>query len=77
MPRSLLHLCHAQGCKTAVPPKLLMCRDHWYMIPMDMRDRVWVLYRPGQEVTKDPSDEYVKHVMACIDYVAVKEGRRG
>ena len=67
------HLCHAQGCKTAVPPKMFMCKAHWYMLPKWMRDTLWSLYRPGQEIDKDPSLQYLQHAMACRDYVAQKE----
>lgn len=67
------HLCHARNCKTAVPPSMFMCRDHWYMLPDAMRKRVWELYRPGQERTKDPSMEYLNHAMACVAYVAQRE----
>lgn len=67
------HLCHAQSCKVVVPPAMFMCKKHWYMLPKWMRDKVWSLYRPGQEVSKDPSLQYVQHTMACIDFVAEKE----
>lgn len=70
------HTCHAEACQTQVPPAMFMCRSHWYALPKAMRDRVWALYRPGQEITKDPSDEYVAHARACIEHVAAGEGRR-
>jgi hypothetical protein len=68
------HLCHARGCKTAVPPVMFMCRLHWYMIPKKDRDLVWALYQPGQEITKTPTMEYLVHADHCIDAVAKKEG---
>ena len=43
------HHCHARGCTVPVPPKLLMCRRHWFMVPKPIRDRVWEHYQPGQE----------------------------
>lgn len=70
------HLCHAEACKTEVPPRLLMCRTHWYYLPKKDRDLVWDLYVPGQEVFKNPTMEYLAHVAYCIDVVAKKEGRR-
>lgn len=73
----MAHTCHARSCKTAVPPKMFMCKKHWYMLPKEMRDLVWALYRPGQEVSKDPSREYLEHAQACIDWVARKEGMPG
>lgn len=68
------HTCHALKCSTVVPPKLFMCKEHWYVLPLTMRERLWVLYRPGQEVDKDPSVEYLEHAMACVRYVADREG---
>lgn len=70
------HLCHAEECKTPVPPRMLMCKTHWFMVPKKDRDLVWDLYVPGQEITKTPTMEYLDHVMHCIDVVAKKEGLR-
>jgi hypothetical protein len=35
------------------------CKDHWFTLPKFLRDRIWATYRPGQEVRKDPSLEYI------------------
>jgi len=71
------HLCHAKNCKVQVPPSMFMCRDHWYMLPKVMRDILWALYSPGQEITKTPSQDYLEHAQECIDYVAEKESVNG
>lgn len=70
----LNHVCHATKCTTPVPPKMFMCKRHWYMLPTSMRDKVWALYRRGQEIDKRPSDEYLTHTRDCIVFVAKKEG---
>ena len=70
-----VHTCHAAGCSVEVPPKMLMCRRHWYMVPKPMRDEVWRTYRPGQEDDKAPSDDYLMAMDAAIRAVAEKEGR--
>lgn len=67
------HLCHATACKAAVPPKMFMCRKHWFMVPSDLRDAIWATYRPGQETTKDPSPEYIETAREAIAAVARKE----
>lgn len=54
------HLCHWPGCKFVVPPKLWGCHKHWYRLPKPLRARIWATYRPGQEVTKDPSPAYLE-----------------
>ena len=70
------HRCHAKGCTREVPPSMLMCRKHWFMVPKALRDEVWRTYRRGQEVTKDPSREYLDAADAAIKYVATQEGKR-
>lgn len=49
------HVCHAPGCRTGIPPRYLMCRRHWAMVPPGVQAMVWDTYRPGQEVDKRPS----------------------
>lgn len=70
------HRCHAERCEAEVPPKLLMCRRHWFMVPKRLRDAVWATYREGQEISKDPSPEYMEAQQAAIAAVALCEGRR-
>lgn len=67
------HLCHALRCKVEVPPAMFMCRKHWYMVPRQMRALVWLHYVPGQEVTKDPTPEYLDVVHEAIKYVSELE----
>ena len=67
------HTCHARNCDVRVPPKLLMCRRHWYMVPKAIRDAVWAEYRPGQEVRKDPSGAYLQVARQAIDAVSIAE----
>ena len=62
------------GCKTPVPPKMFMCRSHWFRLPKPMRDAVWSVYRPGQEIDKDPSPEYINVTTRAIRFLGVKEG---
>jgi hypothetical protein len=67
------HLCHAVGCKRPCPPRMLMCKAHWRIVPKALQDAVWATYRPGQETTKTPSDAYLAAAQAAIDAVAAKE----
>lgn len=68
------HTCHAAGCATAVPPKMFMCKRHWYTLPKKLRDSIWSEYTPRQEITKSPSLSYLLTAAWCICYVADKEG---
>lgn len=64
-----VHHCHWPGCDTPVPPKLWGCKSHWFQLPKNLRDAIWASYRPGQEISKTPSAEYlavVAHVQLWI-----------
>ncbi len=71
------HTCHAKHCRTNVPPRLLMCLKHWKMVPYKLQKQVWAEYVPGQEIRKDPTEEYLDAATAAIDAVALKEEQNG
>jgi hypothetical protein len=71
----MTHLCHAKGCTKKVPPRMFMCREHWYMLPRHMRDAVWAAYVPGQENRKDPTKKYIEIAHAAIEHIAEMEGK--
>jgi hypothetical protein len=62
------HTCHHPECKKIVPPKLLACRKHWFQLPKVLRDEVWQVYVPGQEITKTPSAEYMEVIARVQKY---------
>jgi hypothetical protein len=53
------HTCHAHGCSVDVPPRMFMCRRHWYALARRLRAAIWQEYRPGQEIDKSPSVRYL------------------
>lgn len=63
------HTCHWPGCKTQVKPSLWGCAQHWFRLPLPLRKRVWAAYRPGQEVTKTPSHEYIEVAKQVQDWI--------
>ncbi|MEP0872453.1 hypothetical protein NDA01_21795 [Trichocoleus desertorum AS-A10] len=67
------HTCHAVGCDRPVEPKYLMCSKHWAMVPANLQTQVQQLYRPGQEVDKNPSPGYLNAARAAIAAVQRKE----
>lgn len=78
------HRCHAKGCTVAVPPRMLMCRRHWFMVPADLRAAVWDEYgRSGAAAGRatrlveyrDGGGPYMHAAEAAIAAVAAKEGR--
>ncbi len=69
------HTCHAQACKKAVSPKMLMCARHWRMVPKRVQRWVWATYQKGQETTKTPESRYLVAHFAAVIAVAVRENR--
>lgn len=69
------HTCHAMGCAVRCPPRFLMCLKHWKSVPRSLQQRVLQAYVQGQEIRKDPTDEYMEAMKAAVHAVAVKEGR--
>ena len=45
-PRSAVP-CAVTGCSEHVDPSRLMCREHWYRVPRQLRDVVWATWRSG------------------------------
>lgn len=53
------HRCHWPTCQEQVKPALWGCTAHWMMLPKEIRVRIWNAYVPGQEIRRDPSEEYL------------------
>jgi hypothetical protein len=54
----------------AVPPKMWGCKRHWFMLPWKLRDAIWRAYRPGQELDKRPSEDYLAAARAVQSWIA-------
>jgi hypothetical protein len=67
------HACHWPGCAKEIPPRRLMCRSHWKTLPPAIRSAVWNAYRPGQEIDRDPSREYVTAARAAQEWALDRE----
>lgn len=63
------HTCHWPGCGKLVPPAMWGCRDHWMALPYAIRHEIWRTYRPGQEVSKTPSEAYIAAARAAQDWI--------
>lgn len=53
---------------------MLMCLKHWRMVPRAVQMQVWRHYRPGQEIDKQASQEYLLVQRAAVWAVFVEEG---
>lgn len=71
------HACHHPSCDVPVPPSLLACRPHWYMLPQELRDEIWRTYRKGQDRDKRPSLEYLATVEKCQEFWKAKSEIQG
>jgi hypothetical protein len=47
------------------------------MLPLHLRDRIWAAYVPGQEVRKDPSDEYIQAAKAVREWALLYMAQNG
>lgn len=70
------HFCHAMGCSVRVKRTMLMCHEHWAMVPADAKVRVTGNYQAGQcdgrvRVTR----AWMRAAREAINAVAVAEGR--
>jgi hypothetical protein len=63
------HTCHCPNCDKTVAPKFFGCGPCWFALPENMRNAVWASYRPGQEISKTPSTEYLMAARAAIEYL--------
>lgn len=63
------HSCHWPNCDKEVKPALFMCKTHWFKLPKHLRDRIWEEYEPGQEVSKEPTVEYMYVVKEVMDWI--------
>lgn len=75
------HDCAATGCQRRIPSHLLMCIDHWRMVPARVKREVLVAWQAWRR-TVDPSgrhDAAVWHEAAkqkAVDAVAAKQAAR-
>lgn len=73
---AMKHLCHATGCPVETPPRLFMCGRHWGMLPTEMKNDINRLFRPGQEVSKTPSKQYMLAALAAVKWLRKNEVKR-
>ncbi len=69
------HHCHWPGCNRRVPPAMWGCRQHWYRLPAELRAKIWRTFRPGQEMSKTPSREYVAAAREVREWIEQSERR--
>lgn len=68
------HTCHWPGCGKKVPPAMWGCKPHWFKLPSRIRVRIWQTYKPGQEVSKTPSVEYIAAAKEAQQWIRENAG---
>jgi hypothetical protein len=68
------HECHWPGCTTLVPPAMWGCKRHWFSLPLELRNKIWSAYRPGQEISKTPSTQYIAVAQEVQEWIAKQGG---
>lgn len=63
------HTCHWPGCQQQVPPAMWGCKQHWFKLPKSLRNKIWATYKPGQEITMTPSEDYLKVALEVQEWI--------
>lgn len=53
----MTHNCAAIGCHKQVAASMLMCRAHWYQVPLPLRNLVWAAFRNYETACKRSSSK--------------------
>lgn len=69
----MVHTCHMPRCHRSIAAKMLMCSEHWAMVPANLQSAVQKHYTPGQEHSKEVSGAYIDAANAAVVAVAQKE----
>ncbi|MFZ4289861.1 hypothetical protein [Variovorax sp. HJSM1_2] len=73
------HSCAATDCQHQVPQRLLMCVDHWRMVPAPLRLEVFATLGKWKRVQRNPElalpavKAYREAVAAAVAAVAAKQ----
>lgn len=70
--------CLAEGCPRDIIDGLVMCGNHWAMLPMDLKMALADAYVIGQDHDENlVTMVWLDAAMRCITYVAQRERRQG
>ena len=71
-PQTRRHECHWPGCQEHIPPAMWGCRQHWFKLPRQIRNKIWAAYVPGQEKNMRPSQAYIKAAREAQEWIKSK-----
>jgi hypothetical protein len=61
---AMFHKCPVENCQNQLPSHILMCRPHWAMVPIDLKQRVYAAWNSGKS-----SQEYISVRQEAINSV--------
>lgn len=76
--KAQVHSCRATGCQHVISIRMLMCMDHWRMVPLPMRREVLAAWRERRLQPLDPAAiaRHQKAVAAAVAAVEEKQDRK-
>jgi hypothetical protein len=79
MPNPSKHECSAKGCVRSISKRLLMCREHWMLVPKSVQNKIWQTYCDGQEdrvgTDRGPSIQYIDAYIEAVNAVFQAEAK--
>lgn len=66
--------CNANGCKTFIESKYLMCAKHWYMVSSDLKNKIYLEFGKTNSSNRFKSIPYLTACAEAVEMVAEKEG---
>jgi hypothetical protein len=57
--------CPVPGCGDQIDRTRLMCRRDWYLVPKQLRDRVWATWHSGQGAASGEHQQAVLNAIAA------------
>jgi hypothetical protein len=73
-----VHTCSAVGCQHLVSVRMLMCIDHWRMVPVQMQREILASWRVRRARPRDAAaiERHEKARAAAIEAVLEKQDRK-
>ena len=73
---NVAHDCPARGCTARVALHMLMCRPHWFMVPLAQRRAVWAAWDGGAGAgTPEHRDAMLAAVRAVNERITEGESK--
>ena len=71
-----LKRCPVVGCNERIDPSRLMCRTDWYLVPYEIRGRIWATWRSGEAALSSKHQATVRKAIAFAHAVRSALGDR-